>query len=173
MSSGISRISWITVPAFCNRLFSSFALSSAAFPANDRGASISAPAKTAAIRFINIPSMLSSRLVLFVLMQALIPPLARRHDNDPRYQSHGAKNRRKKNGVMFFLRGLYGTDVHDLLLCCVGEALIRQREKTDDDQCYSQDCSSVHRSSPLASRNRSPWIGEKESTRAVLSTPAQ
>src|SRR5579872_3604270 len=58
MSSGTSRISWITVPAFSNRLFSSFSLSPA-LAANDIGASISAPAKIAVIRFINLSSILS------------------------------------------------------------------------------------------------------------------
>src|SRR5580704_10823959 len=153
MSSGISRISWITVPAFCKRLFSSFAFSSAALRANEKGASISAPAKIAAIRFIIMSSILFSRFVLFVSMQALISTLAGYHNDDPRHQSHSAKNRRKRNSVMFFLRGLDGTNIHDLLLCCIGEALVRQREKPDDDQCYSKNCSSVHSSSPLASRN--------------------
>lgn len=44
---------------------------------------------------------------------------------------------------MFFLRRLDWTDVHDFLLCCVGQALICQCKEPDDYQCYSEDCSSA------------------------------
>src|SRR5271168_3193574 len=53
---------------------------------------------------------------------------------------------------MFFLCSLNGTDVHNLLLCCVAEALVRQREKADNDQGNSDNCSPVHGSSAFASR---------------------
>ena len=54
----MSKISWMTVPAFCNRLISSFAFSSVGRP-NDMGASMSAPAKIVVKRFINISSIIS------------------------------------------------------------------------------------------------------------------
>src|SRR5271170_3712994 len=85
-------------------------------------------------------------------IRTLISTPVGHHNNDPTEQSQSAKNRRKRNGVMFFLRCLDRTDVHDFLLCCVGQALIRQREKPYNDQCYSQDCSSVHCASEVAVR---------------------
>src|ERR1700688_1799366 len=123
MSSGMSRISWMTVPAFCNRSFSSFAFSSAG-RANEKGASTSALPKITAKRFISVFHPFFRRFVLPI--PALVATPIGHDNNDTAHQRQRAKNRRKRNGVMLFLRRLDWTDVYDFLLCCVGQALICQ-----------------------------------------------
>src|ERR1700682_3762263 len=114
MSSGMSRISWMTVPEFCNRLFSSFAFSSAG-RANDKGVSTSAPAKKSAKRFITMPSMIFFRRFVLLTLVLIATPVGC-DNNDPADQRQRSKNRRKRNGVMFFFRRLDRTDVDDFFL---------------------------------------------------------
>src|SRR5713226_7347646 len=134
MSSGTSRISFRTVPAFCSRSasFSSFSFARE-FADHDNGINASAPAKNIVNRFLFI------RIASFnsTVDQDMDGPHSRRaavrrknHDADQRQHS---KDRRYRNGVVFFLGGLNWAYVQNLFVRRIGDALIGQGKNSDDD----------------------------------------
>src|SRR4051794_35698555 len=139
ISSRTSRISFITVPAFWMRSFS-FCSSSLLF-AEAAGTHI-APARAPAsnmepnllVIFISTASLYLRSLVSEYRGPELCAASVRNQNHYPSNQRQGTENRRNGNGVMFFLRGLDGPHVQNLLLRSVCEALISQGQHTNHQQ---------------------------------------
>src|SRR6202050_4232966 len=147
MSSGISRISCTTVPAFSIRSLS-FWSSSLAF-ADEAGAKTNpamanAPAKIVAKNFLFetfIPCLLFPSAFGLSKKQKSTTKLTlaiRYQDDYTANQRQRSQDGRKRHGVVFLLRRLNGADVQNLLLRCVRKPLIHQCEHSKNNQDESE-----------------------------------
>src|SRR5262245_9966219 len=131
MSSGMFRISPITVPAFSMRS-TSLSLSAAGGEANVRGAMRSKPAAryfASSILFLPRFGIAGRRAKNQTRLFAVASK-----DENASGKGDDSENWRKRNGLVFLFAGLYGPNVHDLLVRRVADALIDESDHAERDQ---------------------------------------
>src|SRR5271170_4875784 len=140
ISSGISRISFITVPAFCRR---STSFVSSAFgalgPAKAKGANARAATNVVFQRFIFCLLFLCEKCS----PTCLLLPVHSQH-SDSTKQSDCAQDWGQWNGVPFLFCYLNWTHVHGFLRNRVTEALVGKSQNPQNNQRNSQQCFAAH-----------------------------
>jgi hypothetical protein len=75
----------------------------------------------------------------------LVSATTRDQNHHASHQGQNAKDGRDRNGVVFFLGGLDGPKIYNFLLRRVGEALIGEGHKTDDQEYNADNSFTVHK----------------------------
>src|SRR6266404_1787139 len=135
MLSGMSRISLRTVAAFWMRSasFSSLSFADEIAGQDNKRISASAPAVSTVNRlfFIRTASFNDNDQDTAVTSRNAA---IRRQNDYPSDQRQSSDNGWYRNRVVLFFGGLDGADVQDLLVGGVGNALIGERQNSNDDQ---------------------------------------
>src|ERR1700722_15785590 len=124
ISSGTSRISFITRPALATRSFSSFSLAGLALASVEN-------ASTPAIAIVHFFIFVSSIKFEFLLAA---PQGQNRNSTDHCNDADYGGNR---YGLVFFFGRLYRSDVQHFLVRRISETLVHQRDNPNHDQGHT------------------------------------
>src|SRR5262249_45787618 len=140
ISSGMFRISSMTVPAFSMRS-TSFSLSAAGGRAKAAGATKSRPAA----RYFESCIISSLRSVFGTYMQDPIGLFAvASNDEYSPGQSDDPEDRGQRNGLVLLFGGLDGSNVHNFLVGCISNALIYKSDNPECDQGQTEQRCALH-----------------------------